>query len=314
MRNFSDADAFLAGRKINKTSAKIANNTLLYRLDANNIAVRLHNTNIVIYHSDGTITVDSGGWCTPTTRNRIERFSALRIHTVKGDWFAGNTGELTPPKVQKCRKCHGVGWLPQVCNDNYCYPGWGQTADGRFGHHTCEHGHNRGHYLDACKPHHKTPGHDLSPSQCWRCKTTGTVDYGSDVIRHRFDGALLIDSCGNVLDQHLPVIPNTPPPAKKSKHQSGWGSWSANVPALQYSKSPQPANTIGGDTIVAALTALCPAMDSLVCVPCGCTEDAMGHTLRQAVIHLNDSENWSRERVADWLDTLDLDINLLHAS
>ena len=33
--------------------------------------------------------------------------------------------------------------------------------------------------------------------------------------------------------------------------------------------------------------------------------DQLGHTLEGVIAHLNDQCGWSRERIADWLDTLE---------
>jgi hypothetical protein len=34
------------------------------------------------------------------------------------------------------------------------------------------------------------------------------------------------------------------------------------------------------------------------------------HTILANIIHLNDSHRWSREDIADWLDTLDVDLTI----
>lgn len=33
--------------------------------------------------------------------------------------------------------------------------------------------------------------------------------------------------------------------------------------------------------------------------------------LSTVILHLNDTERWSREQIADWLETLDLDLSFL---
>lgn len=40
----------------------------------------------------------------------------------------------------------------------------------------------------------------------------------------------------------------------------------------------------------------------------GCTIVGNVHTIRQLVMHLNDDHKWTREEIADWLDTLDVDL------
>lgn len=54
----------------NRISRKIANNTYL-ELDRHSVGVRLHRTIVVCHHQDGQITINTGGWDTVTTRQRI---------------------------------------------------------------------------------------------------------------------------------------------------------------------------------------------------------------------------------------------------
>lgn len=70
--NWSEANALLGKR----TSRKIGNNTYLERryFDSHEpIAVRLHNTDIVIFHDNGVAALYSGGWQTVTTKDRLNK-------------------------------------------------------------------------------------------------------------------------------------------------------------------------------------------------------------------------------------------------
>jgi hypothetical protein len=61
----------------NRNRAKVARNTYARRLTDGNfgpIAVRLHNTDVVIASVDGTVRLDSGGWRTVTTKDRMCRY------------------------------------------------------------------------------------------------------------------------------------------------------------------------------------------------------------------------------------------------
>lgn len=49
-----------------------------------------------------------------------------------------------------------------------------------------------------------------------------------------------------------------------------------------------------------------PALQVEVLSPCD--EHAWSSELEAVIIHLNDTHKWSREQIADWLDTLDLDL------
>ena len=82
MRNYNEALSVLNGRE----SKKLANNTYLKKRD-NAIAVMLHQTYVVTYQQDGKIVLNSGGWKTHTTKDRINTYSPLRINQKKGIWY-----------------------------------------------------------------------------------------------------------------------------------------------------------------------------------------------------------------------------------
>ncbi len=73
-----------------KQSRKVAHNTYLQRRDPESIALKYHATDIVIYHSDGRVVLDTDGWKTSTTKLRYnESYSRLpiRIYSDKGVWY-----------------------------------------------------------------------------------------------------------------------------------------------------------------------------------------------------------------------------------
>jgi hypothetical protein len=81
------SDMLARGRKGRK---RLGNNTFLHRIDPETLAVRLHETDVVLIHSDGTYTLDSGGWRTVTTKDRMARYSPGRIGARDGAWFVGS--------------------------------------------------------------------------------------------------------------------------------------------------------------------------------------------------------------------------------
>ena len=83
MRNFNDAIAKLNGRD----SRKVDNNTYLERLSPDEIGVRLHNTYVVRYFRNGSVTIHSGGWHTVTTKDRINSYSPASVTQRKYEWF-----------------------------------------------------------------------------------------------------------------------------------------------------------------------------------------------------------------------------------
>lgn len=50
---------------------KLGNNTYLVNVGGAFWAVRLHHTNVVNFYPNGRVTLDTGGWNTPTTRLRF---------------------------------------------------------------------------------------------------------------------------------------------------------------------------------------------------------------------------------------------------
>lgn len=65
-----------AGRA--QDSKSLGNNTAAHRFDygpaTGSIGVRLHATDVVVAHPDGSVTLNSGGYRTVTTKDRINRF------------------------------------------------------------------------------------------------------------------------------------------------------------------------------------------------------------------------------------------------
>lgn len=80
----------LSGR--NKFRHKLAHNTYAWRMPNCDIAIRLHNTDILTFRSDGTVIYRTGGWRTVTTKARLNRFGAPghRIYQHKFNWFINN--------------------------------------------------------------------------------------------------------------------------------------------------------------------------------------------------------------------------------
>ena len=88
---YAEADSIL-GRK---DSRKIAHNTYLERLDAETIGVRLHRTYVVRFNVNGTLSLDSGGWQTVTTKERMNRYlpAGFRLYQQDYQWFVSSPNE-----------------------------------------------------------------------------------------------------------------------------------------------------------------------------------------------------------------------------
>lgn len=66
------------------------------------------------------------------------------------------------------------------------------------------------------------------------------------------------------------------------------------------------------DDILNVFVHVFPALDTIVKSPCDCEKefDFKGYDrLWFVIMHLNDRDQWTREEIADWLDTFDLDLS-----
>ena len=66
---------------------KLENNTYLEMTPEGVPGVKLHGTFVVKINPDGTYTLDSGGWQTVTTKDRINGYSPVALYQHKGEWF-----------------------------------------------------------------------------------------------------------------------------------------------------------------------------------------------------------------------------------
>lgn len=71
----------------------VANNTRLFERDNGSIAVQLHSTDVVTYHADDSCTLDSGGWQTVTTKERMNCYAPGRVYSDKGIWYVSYAGK-----------------------------------------------------------------------------------------------------------------------------------------------------------------------------------------------------------------------------
>ena len=72
---------------------KIANNTFHYLRSDGAYIIRLHTTDIIEKFPSGDIHLNTGGWQTISTKERLNRFAPCRIWAKKGIWiisYAGN--------------------------------------------------------------------------------------------------------------------------------------------------------------------------------------------------------------------------------
>ena len=86
-------------RAKNRDAGKpVHNNTRVLQVDEESVGLKLHDTTIVYYYPDGRIRLDTGGWKTLTTKDRINAYTPFRVwsenHIWKIQlWFRGDRGE-----------------------------------------------------------------------------------------------------------------------------------------------------------------------------------------------------------------------------
>lgn len=99
MTPYQEAGQQLIHRRTGQLMATriVAHNTVLRQCGSSAIAYRLHDTDIVTLHEDGRVTLDSGGWRTMITKERINRFApAARVFSKKAHWMV-EVGGVTVP-------------------------------------------------------------------------------------------------------------------------------------------------------------------------------------------------------------------------
>jgi hypothetical protein len=97
-----NAHSRLLAEMNNRSQKKIANNTYARKDDNNGtIVVKLHDTDIVTVTPDGTVTLDSNGWQTLTTRERMNRYlgDTAHIYQERGIWYVTVHGDWSNPVV-----------------------------------------------------------------------------------------------------------------------------------------------------------------------------------------------------------------------
>jgi hypothetical protein len=77
-------------------------NTLFIELENGDKITRLYETNIVINKKDGTTILNSGGWRTQTTRERLNNLTPFHIYQEKLVWY------ISTPKSQTFQFYDGI--------------------------------------------------------------------------------------------------------------------------------------------------------------------------------------------------------------
>lgn len=82
-----DKELYHKGHGAMMESRKVGANTWLKRRAGNNIAVKLHSTDILTYYPDNRVIVNAASWYTVTTSQRMNAFLGWgTIHSYRNNW------------------------------------------------------------------------------------------------------------------------------------------------------------------------------------------------------------------------------------
>ncbi len=177
-----------------------------------NIAVvdRWSGVDILYYHPDNTMTIQAPtvttawgshynlAWSQSVRLVLTEYGGFQNVYKKNGRvYILEYDHKNTPPKIQKCRSCSGLGkqkvWCtPVTCwNDPCKYPDRatiGTPNKYRNWHeHACEHGNAKMHQI-------------YSEDDCYRCGGAGKADYGSKPVAMMWDGSPLRIRDGKIIN------------------------------------------------------------------------------------------------------------------
>ena len=77
-----------------RTKRKVGNNTWATLNSDGSVSFRLHQTDVVVVHPDGSKRLDSGGWMTRTTKDRINQFTSVGLRQKNHKWFLADGTEF----------------------------------------------------------------------------------------------------------------------------------------------------------------------------------------------------------------------------
>lgn len=83
---YNEAILMVRGKR-NANRRKVGNNTYAEILHDNSVGIMLHSTYVVKIHPDNTYTLQTGGWQTLTTKDRINQYSPVKVYQRKYEWF-----------------------------------------------------------------------------------------------------------------------------------------------------------------------------------------------------------------------------------
>jgi len=73
-----------------KEKKPLENNTYLVKVDDKTLGVKLHDTIVVYIFKSGVYQLDTGGWRSVTTKDRINRYGPARVNQKNNIWYIGD--------------------------------------------------------------------------------------------------------------------------------------------------------------------------------------------------------------------------------
>ena len=70
-----------------RSQRKVGNNTYAYIHYDGSVSIELHGTKVVVFYPNGLVKLNSGGWQTSTTKDRINKYSPVKVYQKKGVWY-----------------------------------------------------------------------------------------------------------------------------------------------------------------------------------------------------------------------------------
>lgn len=121
--DFKTAETLFAKARVPANGKPLCNNTRLFRRGEDCYAVRFHDTDVVTLWRDGRVTLDTGGWTTMSTKDRISSFGPVRVDSERGTWYISHDKQREHAE-RKARKEFGLpakGSIWEVSDSDFPY-------------------------------------------------------------------------------------------------------------------------------------------------------------------------------------------------
>ena len=116
--NYKEAEQQYKKARNKDKGKKLAGNTYLFK-DGEDYCVKLHQTIVIRIKPDNTYILSSGGWFTPTTKDRINSFTSkdISIYQRNKVWYFNN-GEEFFDGIIVTENGHVINPLPKDETEN----------------------------------------------------------------------------------------------------------------------------------------------------------------------------------------------------